>query len=361
MPGFALPADFRSESLSAIAVANTRLEMPVREVYGNLNPSPYGSGRLGSVLPVVSRDRFIEYVDCAANAGIEFNYTLNFSSLANREYTPEGRASLRSFLEDLAGIGVHRFTVALPTFLDLFDGLDARVTISTIAAIQSPVAARLLEKYPAVDRVCIPESLNRDLRKVELLRRQIGLDLSALVNSFCLLQCPFRAIHYDYESHAVDGPGDEVPCDFLGRLCDQIRQADQAMYVRSPWIRPEEMDRYLAAGINLFKLGGRELPQTDFLRTVEAFNARRYDGDIVDLLLGFSSARGMYPVRLDNRSLDELMASMLARTAGCHPLECPACGLCERWSVRHLHGREDARQDNRIEKIDGLDSKSFRS
>ncbi len=334
MAGFALPADFRPDSLAAIAAANPRLDMPVLEVYGNLNPSPYGSGRLASVLACVSRQQLQEYVSAAAMAGIEFDYTLNFSSLANREYQPDQRRALRNFIADIAGCGIRRFSVALWTVLDLFDGLDVKVTVSTIAAVQSPDVMHLLNRYPFVDRICLPESINRDLRKISLLRRNSGLEISVLVNSFCLLYCPFRAAHYDFESHSVSLQ--EGPCDFLGHICDTVRRADRTTFLRSPWIRPEETDLYMKAGVSLFKFGGRELPGTDFLRSVAAFNAKQYDGDLIDLLLGFSSARAMYPVRLPNRSLDELMPLMLARKSGCHPLDCADCGLCERWAASHM-------------------------
>ncbi len=112
MAGFALPADFRTESLAAIFEANPRLELPVREVFGNLNPSPYGSGRAGSFLPAVTPRQLGEYVASAAHAGIEFNYTLNFSSLANREYMPEHRVALRRFLEDMIRCGFHIFATS---------------------------------------------------------------------------------------------------------------------------------------------------------------------------------------------------------------------------------------------------------
>lgn len=335
MAGFALPADFRPDSVAAMAEANLRLEMPVLEVYGNLNPSPYGSGRSASVLASVSRPQLQDYVSAAALAGIEFNYTLNFSSLANREYQPEQRGALRAFIEDIARCGVRRFSVALWTILDLFDGLNVKVTVSTVAAVQSPAVMHLLARYPFVDRLCLPEFLNRDLRSISLLRGNTGLEISVIVNSFCLLYCPFRAAHYDFESYAVS-PQEGAPSDFLGHVCDTVRRADPAMFIRSPWIRPEETDLYLEAGVSLFKFGGRELPGTDFLRSVDAFNARNHDGDLIDLLLGFSSARAMYPVRLPNRSLDELMPRMLARKSGCHPLDCADCGLCGHWAAPHV-------------------------
>ena len=334
MAGFALPADFRPETIAAIAEANPHLEMPVREVFGNLNPSPYGSGRSASVLFSVSRRQLQEHVSIAVAAGIEFNYTLNFSSLANHEYRSQARQELRRFIEDIIDCGVRRFTIALWTVLDLFEGLDVKLTISTVAAVQSPVIMHLLARYPFVDRICLPEFLNRDLRSISLLQRHTGLEISVIANSFCLLCCPFRAAHYNFESHA--GSSEEgVPVDFLGHVCDSIRRADHAMFVRSPWIRPEEIDLYLKAGVSLFKFGGRELPGTDFLRSVHAFNARHYEGDLIDLLLGFSPARAMYPVQLPNRSLDELMPRMLARRSGCHPLDCPACRLCDRWAASH--------------------------
>ncbi len=322
MSGFAIPADFRPETIAALAEANATLNLPVREVYGSLNPSPYGSGRRVGLLTPVTLEKLRHYLACATQAGIEFNYTLNFSSLGNREYAERGE--LRRFVEELAGLGVRRFTVALPTILEVFAGLpEVRVTISTILAVQSPVALRFLEQFPWVNRVCVPESLNRDLPKLARLCRMTRLEISTIVNSFCLLWCPFRAPHYDYESHAPEGPHD-----YLGRICDSVRRSEPAAILGSPWIRPEELDRYLTLGVSVLKFSGREMPGADFLRSVRAYNQRRYDGDLIDLLVGFSSARRMYPIRLDNRALDRLMPRILARRSGCHPLYCERCGVC---------------------------------
>jgi collagenase-like PrtC family protease len=322
MSGFAIPADFRMESIAELERANAAMELPVREVYGCLNPSPYGSGRRPGLVARVSAEELRRYVECAAAAGIEFNYTLNFSSLGNREYAERGE--LRRFVEDLAGLGVRRFTVALPTVLDVFADLpEARVTISTILAVQSPVAVRFAEQFPWVDRLCVPESLNRDLPKLARLCRGTRLEISTIVNSFCLLWCPFRAPHYDYESHPAEGPQD-----YLGRICDSVRRRDPAAILGSPWIRPEELDRYIALGVGLFKFSGREMPGADFMRSVRAYNTRRYDGDVIDLLTGFSAARAMYALRLDNRALDGLMPRILGRGSGCHPLYCDGCGVC---------------------------------
>src|SRR5512135_807837 len=118
MSGFSIPADFRPETIAALTHANATMDLPVREVYGSLNPSLYGSGRRSGLITPVTPEELRRYVACAAAAGIEFNYTLNFSSLGNREYA--GREELRQFLENLAGLGVRRFTVALPTVLDVF-------------------------------------------------------------------------------------------------------------------------------------------------------------------------------------------------------------------------------------------------
>lgn len=322
MTGFSVPADFRPETIAALADANATLDLPVREVYGSLNPSPYGSGRRPGLVAPVTAEELRRYIVCAAAAGIEFNYTLNFSSLGNREYAE--REELRRFVEDLAGLGVRRFTVALPTVLEVFAGLmEVRVTISTILAVQSPVAVGFLEQFPWVDRLCVPESLNRDLPKLSRLCRATRLEISTIVNSFCLLWCPFRAPHYDYESHAPEGPHD-----YLGRVCDSVRRRDPAAILGSPWIRPEELDRYLGLGVRLFKFSGREMPEAAFLRSVRAYNERRYEGDLIDVLVGFSAARRMYGIRLDNRALDRLMPRILARRSGCHPLYCDRCGIC---------------------------------
>ena len=113
MASFSIPADFEGSTINQIAEKNKNWEIPVKDVYGSLNPSILGSGRSSTVLRPIKFDTLKKYVEVCNQNGIQFNYALNFVCASNMEFTDKGKKEMVQFLQKLNSIGVDKFTTGL--------------------------------------------------------------------------------------------------------------------------------------------------------------------------------------------------------------------------------------------------------
>ena len=143
-------------------------------------------------------------------------------------------------------------------------------------------------------------------------------------------------------------------------------------YIRSEWIRLEDLRLYEEMGYDLFKVTERGLPTPVLVNRVRAYAARRYDGNLLDLVQPYAlrevngseryyrkgigwalrfllrpglvnparmqllkrladlrhmtrPVTGDPPVVVDNRALDGFMERF--REKGCRDVECEDCLL----------------------------------
>lgn len=341
---FSVPARFADEDIAEILTVNaTHPERGrVIEVYGAMNPSWLQSGRSASVLPRVSRSQLRAYVTRLRNHGIDFNYVLNPSCISNRELSEPFQARFRDFASSLVDMGIRRVTCASHTLLPLISQVQGlRVAVSTISDLSQPTGLRYLSEFPAVDRICVPERFNRNLKVLrECVRLAAPIEVTTIVNNLCLLSCPFRTAHYNYYSHPhPDGPD---PCIVA---CGLSRLRDPSLLIKSPWIRPEDIDLYAGVGIRLFKIAGRGLRHPRFGDMVMAYKMRVFDGDLVSMLYAFSPNEYWQLFSLPSGDVARIMPKILARPEGCSEYSCPRCGICDAWSKRVRAVRSERRKN----------------
>ena len=148
-----------------------------------------------------------------------------------------------------------------------------------------------------------------------------------------------------------------------------MRLADPSQFIKSAWIRPEDLAVYEAMGYTTFKLLERGIPSAELLRRVKAYSERRFDGNLAELLLSYGfkqpvrkeslwSLRHFWkprqvnplrlkpmldlarlqgwlsplpecPIRVDARKIPEDFLDGF-RVRACASLDCQACGYCER-------------------------------
>jgi len=70
--------------------------------------------------------------------------------------------------------------------------------------------------------------------------------------------------------------------------CTEMKLRDPVNYLRSEWIRPEDLRLYEGMGFDLFKVAERDLPTPVMVNRVRAYAARRYDGNLLDLVQPFA-------------------------------------------------------------------------
>jgi collagenase-like PrtC family protease len=116
------------------------------------------------------------------------------------------------------------------------------------------------------------------------------------------------------------------------------RFQDPAEVIRSPWIRPEDLEFYEELGIDRFKLSGRTNTTGWITDTARAYVARKSPANFARLLtmpqalgpLAGAPVKGAPKAEwtIDNRQLDGFLDGF--RSRDCSRLSCEACGYCAR-------------------------------
>lgn len=367
---------------------------PVYELFGKLPADPLGGGRASYMLSPLSRRALAAHVRDAHRHGIRFNYLLNAACLDNREWTRKGQREIRRLLDWLAEIGVDAVTVSLPYLLDLIKRSypQLRVTVSVFAGVDHVQKAKMWEELGA-DCVTLESlSVNRRFSLLASLRKSVRCDLMLLVNTNCLQSCPFSQAHMVALSHASQAghPSGGFLLDYCFLRCSRMKLAEPVNYIRSDWIRPEDLPHYEALGYDRFKLAERNAPTEAMVRRVKAYSERHYDGNLLDLVQGWgfrsgpgpsrylrrglfwnlwtflrpwtanplgllkirrlAEAQGMLnplrrdpPVVIDNRALDGFLEFFF--NVDCHQRDCEECRYCHRVAERAVRIDPEFREE----------------
>jgi collagenase-like PrtC family protease len=311
--------------------------------------------------------RYIRQLD---RHGIAFNYLLNGACFGNREWTRAWQKRVTALLERLGDLGVRRLTVSTPFLLELIKRRfpDFKVKAGIYAQVDTPRRARFWEDLGA-DAITVESfSINRNFPRLAAIRQAVSCDLQLIVNHVCLPNCPMQSYHQNGFAHASDDSG-TLFIDYCLLRCSRLRINDPSQFIKSAWIRPEDLGAYEALGYTTFKLLERGIPSSELLRRVKAYSERRFDGNLAELLMSygfrepvrreslwslrhFFKPRQVHPLRLQPLLDLAHMQGMLSpipecpvridasripenfldgfRERDCASLDCGACGYCER-------------------------------
>jgi len=236
----------------------------VYELFGKLPVDFLGGGRASYMLCPLPKRALAAHVRDAHRHGIRFNYLLNAACFDNREWTRKGQREIRCLLDWLAEMEVDGVTVSLPYLLDLIKRRypQFRVTVGVFAGVDHVQKAKMWEELGA-DCVTLESlSVNRRFSLLASLRKSVTCDLMLLVNTNCLQSCPFSQAHMVALSHASQAGHRSrgFLLDYCFFRCSQMKLADPVNYIRSDWIRPEDLRYYETLGYDRFKLAERDLP-----------------------------------------------------------------------------------------------------
>jgi len=334
MKYFSVPADFKKETIDSYHQLHAAYPgARVKETYGNITiGNCFESGRSVNLLPAVDLRQLEDYIRYSHERGIDFNYTINTSTMNNREFTPEGMGEARGFLHMLYDAGVRILTIAMPSLIELaVDGpWDFSVVGSTISQVrnaQQAVAFRDL----GVTRIVLDEALNRHFGELKRITRSFDGEVEVIANVVCYKNCIYRPFHYNQMSGDSIRLSSRASFQYYSHRCLLQRFQRLANLLRLSWIRPEDIHHYEALGIRYFKLQGRQaVVHGDPVRAVECYFKESFDGDLMELLDMFEPTSN-FRVAMDNRSLDGFIAPFVRRENFCKN-DCAVCGYCEKFS-----------------------------
>lgn len=333
-PYFTVPADYSLATIDSYALLNETLpHYRIREVYGSIRSSAFGTGRPPVVLPDCSDEEFRAYISAVSRAGIAYNYTFNANCLGATDLTKSGVREIHRFVEHLHDCGVRRMTVAVPSLLDFLNKYfpDIELYLSIVYGLDSVEKLKWLTEERRIKSVYIHERLHRKLPELEKLCgfcNSNDIEAALLVNSFCDVNCPFRSYHYSMTAHA-NGQSELPFLWYYGTECNLRRLKDPRKALNMPWIRPNDMELYTRTGITRFKYAGRDLFQfgADFSRAVSVYNKRDYKGNLMELLMAFAKVERADLYCLNNTpELADWLQQVFNGEVHCD--QCDNCGAC---------------------------------
>ncbi len=370
-----VPTNWQGQLISRI------INSQVREIYGKLSEDFVGGGRPTLTTPEVSKRQVRQHIKEVHSQGLEFNYLLNAACLDNREFTKSGQKRMCKLLEWLLNIEVDSVTVTIPYLLQFIkrNYTKLKVYVSTMAQINSIERARLWENLGA-DRITLAhQDINRDFKLLKAIRKNIKTRLQLIVNNGCIYNCPFYIYHTLLLSHASQSNHilQGFFIDYCSLYCRARQLREPVNFIRSDWIRPEDLHYYQDLGFDEFKLVDREMPARKIALIVKAYSERKYEGNLLDLLGVFSSATDrksfsdkfssdkiktlkylfrpaqvnifkLYklkniltkvPIYIDNQALDNFLEYFIKED--CHLKSCKECNYCQEVAERAVKITEE--------------------
>lgn len=260
----------------------------VYEVYGKLRSDLIGGGRSSYTLPSISRKMLKETIQDAHGHKIEFNYLLNAPTLDGLEQTRSGQRRIRNWLDSLCAMEVDAVTVATPFLLKLIKAnyKHLRVRVGVFAVVDSASKARQWAGMGA-DTICVSAiACNRDFGRLQQIRQAVSCDLQLIANANCLTGCAHEMTHMHLlgQSSKTGSRLGAFCLDHCILHCSAKRLHEPVNYIRSIWIRPEDLYLYEQIGYNNFKIVERSCPGDLLVKRVQAYAQRSFDGNLLELV-----------------------------------------------------------------------------
>ncbi|MEK7992904.1 MAG: U32 family peptidase [Planctomycetota bacterium] len=327
-------------------------ELGVAEVYGSLSGSLMGSGRPASALPEVACNDARRHIELAHRCGMEFTYLVNAPCIDTLASSRQGRVQIQIELKQVVDLGVDAICVSIPLLLEVMREHFPRIRrkVSVIAKVGTVLELHRFRDLGA-QTVTVDYMKNRDLATLAQMAREGGCELELVANEVCLLGCPYRAYHYCLTGHALRANAYDGREDYCLLSCAARFLSDESEYLRSPWIRPEDLATYEALGITRFKLADRCKSTAWLLRAARAYAKQFYEGNLLDILnrpLPFSegelhaapqSLRCRLVPQIENLRLSGFLSAVTKH--GCSGACDPECRLCHEWFQHSSSARGD--------------------
>jgi len=260
----------------------------VKEIFGKLDEDIFGGGRATYTLRPTSRASLQDSVQRAHACNITFNYLCNGATLGGLEQTKKGHTLIRRMLDFLMEIGVDSVTVASPFLLRMIKKQYPHLSVraSAFAVINSPQKARQWQNMGA-DTLCISAiACNRNFKMLEAIRSATHCELQLIVNASCLPDCVYELTHMNMltQSSRSHDPLHGFCLDYCVLHCSMRRYMNPVNFIRSTWIRPEDLTMYEELGYGSFKILERSCPGDLLVKRVSAYTQRHFAGNLLEIV-----------------------------------------------------------------------------
>ena len=270
----------------------------VTEFYGSLAFDYELAARPRFRLPEKSVGDLANFIEAASSIGVEVNYTMNsIMPFGSKRAMVENTVQIMDWIHTLEDIGVKLLTVSSPMLLELIKqngGTSLRIELSTIAHVDALTQIKYYHDVYDVKKICGNLMKNRDfefIKKAVKLCKDLGMQYELMANEFCGVGTQGYATHCIYRDscyicHATNQSfvDTQLMCNYPMDMCTAGRNANHANWLRSNFIRPEDIYTYFTdTGADRFKLTGRTGSMSFQYKILEAYMSGSFDGDLLEL------------------------------------------------------------------------------
>lgn len=353
MKFLSVPSMFSESYLYELNDINKKSKnVKIYETYGSIPNFLLGSIRPSNTIKNIDETFLLNYIKKSNEFGIGFNYTMNSTVLGNFEFDSSLKNELLIFIEKLSNAGLSKITVSVPYLIKFihkhFPSLH--IVASICMNINSVQELNAVEKMGAKS-VVLPKDMNREISLLKkMIKNKGNLDLKLLCTTPCVSKCPDLNYHMNISScqdNIISSNKQNLTIPEAALNCQIKRLSSPVEFIKSPWIRPEDLKIYQDLGINYFKLDGRDKPEKYLLEVIKAYVNENFDGNLLFLI------QGSYPknklelnnlitknsfkigVYLDNKKLDKFLINFINGKYDCSN-GCYKCNYCEDWKNEAL-------------------------
>lgn len=332
------------------------------EVYGKLPSDVIGGVRPAFLLPQISRNEAQDHVRYAHEKGIRVNYLINTMCLNNIHYSRKGHQEIVQLLEWIGSIGVDIVTVGFPYMIRLVQEVlpGMRIKASSVCRINSVHRAKQYEEM-GVAEIIIDENINRDFDTLAAIREAVDCEVEIIANPCCLHDCPHQPEHVAHDGHASQTHSMDNYCylQYPYYNCTLKKFTNPVEIIKGRWIRPEDLWAYEEIGYTKFKVVERFKKTAVLLETVNAYQNRSHEGNLIDILTLTNPDVYIKPnveyfnkpehinvpmiiqvgglmdfalrdfIYIDNKKFDGFI-EFFKKNGSCRNRDCDRCGFCQR-------------------------------
>lgn len=270
----------------------------ISELYGSLKQHAFLAARPIFRLPEINDEHFESFVRKCNDIGIMFNYTFNTIYPGSKRFLYSQRNDLIDLVRYLEDVGVKMITVGNPLIAELIREASStiKLEVSTVAHIDAITQVKVWKEKYSIEKICGNISKNRAIRFLENCAKYClanDITLSLMVNEFCGnsggtqenaygTHCIFR--DSCFLCHTGNDTIEDVNLlnEYPTRYCTSSKDEGSA-WLKTRFIRPEDIDRYVNIGITHFKLAGRTGGTKHLLKVAEAYIRKSWEGNLLGL------------------------------------------------------------------------------
>ncbi len=276
MINYSLATNWDNELVQKVGeLSNGYDDAAIVEFYGSHQCSIVGTGRPAHRLQAVDEKQLRSHIELIHKHGFLFNYTLNGIISDFNAFLNAHELELRALLNQLTDLKVDKLTITSEDLIRFVRSNYShfKIVVSLIAGIDTAKDARRLEKYGVETITLNPHTINKDFERLKEIRQAVDCKLKLYANIPCIKACPYSREHYLFFTDQSKEPlvNGQQQDKFL-QWCSFQYLKNIENFLTSPFIRPEEVERYNEqTGINCFKLSDRSESTSFLLQTVEDY------------------------------------------------------------------------------------------